>query len=333
MSGEPSLPISQTVGQFLQAGSFHFGVVRDLKDPQGRGRVQVESPSLWGKDNWVWCESAYMPVGSSYRDGDHGMWWTPTPGERVLVSFIAGDHGAPPIMLPGPAWQIEPGNDKQLIPLEPKKIHKDRGPRAGTKIRTLKTESGATWFVDDNGKSECMFFCDWTGAGAFWDAPGKEADVPEKKGNPSTFRNAERRGTKNIANGKSKKVSELVEGGVSVLSYLDLNGQGVVCIGEDGKGRVTIFAAKERGSIGPSIILDCENDAILLTTASGTQLQILGNQGHIAVTRQIILEAVLIPVAGFFSAIFARLKQTFMPYHVDDAQDLGQGNPRETMTV
>ena len=323
------MPISPDPVQVLQQCNFHGAVVRDVKDPQGRGRVRVECQSLWGKGEecWsYWLETCCFPIGSSYRDGDHGMWWCPVPGERVLVGYVAGmTNGA--FCMPGFPWQSEPGNDKALVPLEAKRIHKEKGPRQGTRIRAFKTESGATWFVDDRGKEERMFFVDWTGAGFFSDAPGMIEDFPEKAGEPSIFRNAERRGTRTVFAQTSKKPSQLVQGGVALSGFLDLNGQGLVNIAEDGKGRVVLFATKTNGDPGPSLVLDAEHDLILLT-AKDTQLQVDGEKGHIKVTRQLVQEAIKVELSKLFSGIYDRLKSAFTRYHVPDPQDLGQGLPK-----
>lgn len=327
------LPITNNPNQILQQSTFHLGVVRDVKDPSGRGRVRVECPSLWdkGEKNWsYWCEICAFPVGSSYRDGDHGIWWTPVPGERVLVGFIAGEHhGA--FCIPGPPWQVEPGEKQEIIPLEAKKIT-DRDVREGTRIRQIKSEAGHTWFMDDNGKSECMFVCDWTGAGLFFDAPGKKEDVKEEKNGPSYFRSAERRMTRTAFAQTSKKPSEIIEGGTAFTGLMDLNGQGISLLAKDDKGLVAICANKEKGENGPSIILDADNDMILLT-AGETQLQILGKKGYIAVTRQIILETQLIKVKEFFQALWDRLKNTFKRYHQEKSNDQGQGLPRGSIIV
>lgn len=334
MSGRPISFVTSDVSQIVQQSTFHLGVVRDVKDPDCRGRVRVEVPSLWGEGEqcWsYWIEVCNHPVGSSYRDGDHGIWWCPVPGERVLVGFVAGEHhGA--FCIPGPAWQIEPEKQKELIPLEAKKISDEKGAREGTRIREIKSEAGHSWFVDDRGKSECMFFCDWTGAGLYFDSPGKEEDVKEKDGDPSYFRNAERRQTKTAFAQTAKKPSELIEGGVSVTGFMDMIGQGIAHIAQDGQGRVAIYANTKLGEAGPSIILDAGNNLILLT-AGETQLQILGNDGHIKVTRQIIQNAILIKVSDFFQALFQRLKLTFKQYHVQQPKDQGQGKPRGSMTV
>jgi hypothetical protein len=307
-----------------------MGIVRDLKDPDGRGRVRVECPSCFGEGEkcWsYWAEVCQFGVGSSYRDGDHGIWWCPVPGERVLVGFIAGTrYGA--FIIPGPPWQNEPGTNKQIIPGEARHIARTKSVRDSTKIRIHKTEAGHTWMADDRGEEESMMLVDWTGAGIYWDSQGKEKDVQERKGDPSYFRNAERRGTKTAFAQTSKKPSEIVSGGVGLHGMMDLNGQGIMCAAKDGDGKVIIYACKQNGEPGPSIVLDAKDDSIYFT-AGDDKIQIIldGKSGNIRTTRQIILEIVATPMREFISQLINKIKTTFRKYHITTMEDLGQMKP------
>lgn len=329
-----TLPIPLEPGHLLQASNFHIGIVKDVKDPMGRGRVRVLARSICddagGPKNWTnWAEVCRFPVGGFGGTGDFGMWWCPVPGELVAVGFLGGDYMFP-IVMPFSAPQATPEEKKARIPLEAKALG-DQEIRKGTRIRIIKTEAGGTLGWDDNGQGEAMFLIDWTGAGLFAVCPGKTKDDEEKPKEESKFRKGETRGVKSVMAGTSKKPSEIIKGGKAVTGFLDLNGQGWLNVAEDDKGRVTIFAAKEVGKIGPSIILDAENDLILLT-AKETQIQIDGKAGHIMVTRQMILNAVFIEVKDFFRSIFEGLAMFFSRYQATPVEPK-KGPPTEVIVA
>lgn len=329
-----NMHISPDYNQIVQQATFHIGFIRDVKDPDKRGRIRVEVPSLWTDKEqcWSgWIDRCALPVGSSYRDGDHGVFWPPIPGEKVLVGFIAGDSFAP-FCIPGPTWQIDPGDDQEVVPQDAKQIGKKYGKRAITKVRGFKSEAGHTLWMDDNGTAESMMLVDWTGAGIFWDAPGQESDPQEQDNKPSYFRSAERREHRTTAAGTSKSPGQLVKTGQAVLGVMDLNGQGVWCVAEDGDGRVVIQSAKGLGQEGPSIVLDSKNQQILLT-AGETQVIVDGKMGMIKHTRDIIKESAFTPVCNLVSGVIDRFKSTFSKYTCDCAEDQGQGKPRGTITA
>jgi len=67
-------------------------VVTDTKDPQQRGRVEVEVPSVSGG------ERAWAPMVTQGRDS----FFAPEPGGEVLVAFEAGDPASPFVL--GMLW-------------------------------------------------------------------------------------------------------------------------------------------------------------------------------------------------------------------------------------
>ena len=67
-------------------------VVTDSEDPQQRGRVQVEVPSVSGG------ERAWAPMLTQRRDS----FFAPEPGDEVLVAFEAGDPESPFVL--GMLW-------------------------------------------------------------------------------------------------------------------------------------------------------------------------------------------------------------------------------------
>jgi hypothetical protein len=308
--------IPEEPDQFLQAATMHVGVIKDLKDPEGRGRVRVMVPSLLddddGEKNWTnWCEVSGFPLGSGKGKGDVGIWWSPSVGQKALVYFVGGDYFMLPFFLNGNAWNAD-GEEKKccMVPAEAK-VYSDVDPRMGTRIKLIKSESGATLGFDDNGQSEAVFLVDWAGQGLALLAPGKVADEKEKDNEESKWRkNDEVRGTKLVFNDTSKNPKEICEGGVAVMSLSDMNGSGISSWAEDGHGVVAIASGNKNGDQTCSIVMDSKNKCIMLT-AGGTQFVIDGTKGHVETTKQIIQQQLKRDVKPFFQAIKAKMKIYF----------------------
>ncbi len=306
----PYYPSPHLLNQFC---NFHPGVVRNLKDPEGRGRIMVECPGLLGtgKKNWTcWVEMGGVIAGSSKEKGDEGDWWLPQVGQCVLVGFVAG---YPEAMwyLPGPPCSDE---GKQQIPAEAK-AHKDG--RKITRCRIRKSEAGHSLIMDDNGKEELFALLNWTGSGlAFW-GPGTEKDDDESTEEESKPRKGKRRGTKNVFSGDSPKPSEIVDGGMEYMGLVDLWRQGILTIASDETGGCVMIAARKKdGSLGPSLVLDAVQDRAYISTSDDTktQLQVLGKANSVYVTTQMIWEAPFQKVSDVFSGILDKLKEGFKKY-------------------
>ena len=319
MSIETStIPVPMDLRLINQAGVMHFGIVMSTADPQARGRVLIECPSIYGtgQENWTtWAEYCGNSIGSKDGKGDMGMWWPAKVGQCVLLGWEGGNPERP-FCFPGPAW----GNkDKSAqIPYEPKSADKD-----ANKVFALKSEAGATLCFDDRGKGETTMLVDWTGQGHFFIAPGKTED--EQGGAPcaaSKPRKGLTRGKKTVFSQNSGTPGALVQGGVAAMGHLDLNGQGIVTLAKDGEGKVLIFSNKQLGEPGPSIILDAKDDMILLT-AGETQLKIDGKAGAIYVTKQMIWEMPYIPIVDFVNGVLDFIKAAFKKYNEDPGKSSG----------
>ncbi len=322
------IPIPREAHHILQGASCHVGVVKDLKDPLRKGRVRVEIRSLLEDGdyrNWSnWCEMSWLPMGGSAGNGDMGMWWCPVPKELVTVAFPGGDYYASPIVFPFSAWNASKDDKSEMIPAEAK-VYSDNDVRQGTRIRLLKSEAGHTLLMDDNGKAETLALLDWTGAGHFSVAPGQTEDQQEQKNDESKYRKGEVRGVKSVMAGTSWKPSELIAGGVAITGEVDLNGQGIYRWAQDDKGRVMILSAKENQDIGPSIILDADNNCIILT-AGETQFVVNGAAGLLQGTRHIIQEKPKIDISEFFQAVRDRLANYFLRYAAYNAPKIVSTN-------
>ena len=311
-SGDSKLTIPDEPGHITQANGLHIGIVRDLKDPEGRGRVRVESETLnhKGKENWLhWCEVVSIPVSTIFGGGDFGHWNPLVPGQAVYVGFF-GPKYLDPCCFPGPAWSEEPDKiGKELIPKEAKVIM-DQDLRKGTRIRVIKSEAGHALVMDDNGKQETMHLVDFTGTGFFWATAGKVEDEQEKEGDESKWRKGMVRGTKTAMSQNTPMPSQISDNGMVVSGFLDVNGQGFVSVAKDGEGIFSIFAGGSPGECDPSIILSSKDQAIYLT-AGGCQEQIRGKEDAIYVTKQMIWQCMKEDPQEFFEPLVQMIKGKF----------------------
>jgi uncharacterized protein involved in type VI secretion and phage assembly len=75
-------------------------IVRDVRDPDGQGRVKVGlpwSPDGSGASYEVWARLATMMAGSG-----RGTWFVPDPNDEVLVVFLGGEARLPVVV--GALW-------------------------------------------------------------------------------------------------------------------------------------------------------------------------------------------------------------------------------------
>jgi uncharacterized protein involved in type VI secretion and phage assembly len=105
-------------------------LVRDVQDPAGQGRVQVEMPWLGGDapNARAWARLATLMAG----DG-RGTWFIPEVGDEVLVAFQAGDPSHPFVI--GALWN---GVDAAPETMD-----------ANNNIRSITSRSGHHVVLDD----------------------------------------------------------------------------------------------------------------------------------------------------------------------------------------
>lgn len=101
------------------------GVVRDVNDPGGQGRIRVEFPWLGGQSQSYWAAIAAPMAGA-----DRGVFFMPERDDEVLVAFDRGDVNHPYVI--GFLWN---GRDKP--------------PTTSVRERMIKTVNGhAIRFLD-----------------------------------------------------------------------------------------------------------------------------------------------------------------------------------------
>jgi uncharacterized protein involved in type VI secretion and phage assembly len=136
----------------------HSAVVRDVKDPDGLGRVRVALP--WSPDPGGASWEAWARLATLMGGRGRGSFFVPDVGDEVLVAFLAGDpahpfvvgglwNGAdsPPVTMDGAG----DNNIKQLCSRRGIKVTLDD--RQGTERLELETPGGTRVKLTD-GPSE-----------------------------------------------------------------------------------------------------------------------------------------------------------------------------------
>ena len=121
-----------------------IGVVTNLEDPDGLGRVKVRYPWLL-EDS----ESPWARVMSFMAGGDRGGVFRPEVDDEVLVAFEHGDMRFPYLL--GALW-----NGQDAMPGE-------RGSDADNNVRLIKSRSGHQVVLDDTPGSEKVTVTDQSG--------------------------------------------------------------------------------------------------------------------------------------------------------------------------
>lgn len=146
----------------------YSGLVSDIKDPNGQGRVKVTLP--WASDTGTANYETWARVATLLGGNNRGTWFIPDTDDEVLVAFEGGDPRHPYVL--GGLWN---GRDKSPESMDGagrnfKKVIRSRN---GVKITlddqdgqeqliletpggqkaTLKDGPGSIEIVDSNGNS------------------------------------------------------------------------------------------------------------------------------------------------------------------------------------
>jgi uncharacterized protein involved in type VI secretion and phage assembly len=93
-------PPPQDTGLLTRWYGLYPALVKDIKDPDGQGRVQVTlpwSPDPSGSQYEAWARLATLMAGKN-----RGAWFIPDVGDEVLIGFEAGDPRRPYVL--GALW-------------------------------------------------------------------------------------------------------------------------------------------------------------------------------------------------------------------------------------
>jgi uncharacterized protein involved in type VI secretion and phage assembly len=116
-----------------------IGLVRDLEDPDGQGRIRVEFP--WLSDGAV---SNWARVAATLAGPELGHFFQPEPGDEALVGFEMGDVNRPYIL--GYLWNGD-----------------NAPPTDDPNMRMIQTVSGHKLIFDDTSGSETITIEDASG--------------------------------------------------------------------------------------------------------------------------------------------------------------------------
>jgi uncharacterized protein involved in type VI secretion and phage assembly len=145
----------------------HTGLVVDIVDPEGQGRVRVRlpwAPDVGSEDYEVWARQAVLMAG-----GNRGTWFVPDVDDEVLVVFEAGDVRHPYVV--GALWNGQDAPPETM----------DSGGQNNRK--TIRSRNGVVVRLDDTQGGESLTL--ETPAGqtvSLRDGPG-EIEVSDSNGN------------------------------------------------------------------------------------------------------------------------------------------------------
>ncbi len=110
-----------------------IGLVTDLRDPDGQGRVKVRLP--WAPDPSGGSYEAWARLATLMGGNNRGTWFVPDRDDEVLVAFEGGDPRFPYVL--GGLWN---GHDKAPAAM-------DASGRNDTKV--IRSRNGVTLTLDD----------------------------------------------------------------------------------------------------------------------------------------------------------------------------------------
>lgn len=113
----------------------YVGLVVDLNDPEGMGRVLVRLP--WTTDQDGDLYEAWARIAMLMAGADRGTWFIPEPDDEVLVAFEAGDARRPYVV--GALWNGVDAPPEQMQENNP--------------IRSITSRSGIRVTFDDTDGS------------------------------------------------------------------------------------------------------------------------------------------------------------------------------------
>lgn len=148
--------------------TFARAIVRANEDPDKRGRVRVEYPSLHGDSANTPSEWARLCL--PYASAGHGAWFVPEVGDEVLVVFENGNLDSPIVMgslysgANKPPTAGRPGDGKPVV-------------------RFVKTKSGHTLCFDDSDGDGKVTLADRDGRKLDIDTSKKEVRLADADGN------------------------------------------------------------------------------------------------------------------------------------------------------
>jgi uncharacterized protein involved in type VI secretion and phage assembly len=124
----PTPPITGEGGQFY---GVYPALVKNVQDPDGQGRVQVNLP--WVTDAEANAYAPWARIATLMAGQQRGAWFIPEPEDEVLVAFEAGDPRRPIVV--GALWNG--------VDVPPERMDRNNN------IRSITSRSGIRVTFDD----------------------------------------------------------------------------------------------------------------------------------------------------------------------------------------
>ena len=137
----PTPPISGTGGAYY---GVYVGLVTDVQDPNGQGRVRVRLPWTTDPDGdlfEIWARVATMMAG-----GDRGTWFIPEPNDEVILAFEGGCPWSPIVL--GAVWN---GVDQPPESMDSNNNIRSITSRSGIRVSFDDTDGGVEFTVETPG--------------------------------------------------------------------------------------------------------------------------------------------------------------------------------------
>ena len=168
---------------------FYRGIVVDNNDPQGKGRVKIRIPQIYGVStddvsfvatpNIPWATCAVLPAGN-----DSGSFLPPNIGDTVFVTFEGGQSNYPIYF--GGIYTLRRDDNEDVEKAvgsynvfnnQYVAVDKDDLPqevKSGTERVLYKSLKGATIYIDDRDGGECIKIIDQSGQSIIMENLSKE---------------------------------------------------------------------------------------------------------------------------------------------------------------
>lgn len=137
----PPPPISGTGGPYY---GVYVGLVTDVQDPDGQGRVRVRLPWTTDPDGdpfEIWARVATLMAG-----GDRGTWLIPEPDDEVILAFEGGCPWSPIVV--GSVWN---GVDTPPESMDDNNNIRSITSRSGIRVTFDDTDGGVQFIVETPG--------------------------------------------------------------------------------------------------------------------------------------------------------------------------------------
>lgn len=115
-------------------------LVRDIRDPDGQGRVRVSLP--WSPDGGGDAYEAWARVATMMAGNNRGSWFIPEVDDEVLLVFVGGDPRHPVVV--GALWNGQDAPPQSM----------DGAGR--NDVKKLRSRNGVQITLDDRGGQETM---------------------------------------------------------------------------------------------------------------------------------------------------------------------------------